>query len=351
MTLKVYISRDKITGKEKTFEHSFERYAALQAAKTLWRHYGQSTTHFALVANIDVPPIDLAIISRDGLGIIDLKDYSSPVGGKDNTPWYVLDRHNKPHIKLSSGKHLNPFEQVKNYRRRTYGRLRGFAQDNVRLMPRWIIDDRFGIQATVMFTAQKFDLSRIIIDPAVGRPWFSLQWLDQVADWTYSLEFGRRHRLTESQIDLLATKFFKTQQWTEIEGHLESNDPYARLWIVADDKETSPLTLDQDEMVIGRSPEASLMLDSKSFPLVSRQHAVIRHTADKVIITDLESKHGTWVNDARVSSATGTTLKNGDRIILGKNTPDDQRIPKGSCGLTFRPIGRRVDVTASEVIS
>lgn len=351
MTLSVYISRNENTDEERGFEHPFERSAALQAAKLLWKNYATSKTHFALVANIETPPIDLVIVSSNGLGIIDLKDYSSPVGGKHDTPWHVLNESGVPTMQLKSGVHLNPFEQVKNYRRRVYGRLRGFVERNPRGVPAWIMRDRFYIQACVMFTAQKFDLRKIMIDPAVGRPWFNLKWLDEVSDWAYSLDFGRGHKLTETQIHTIATDFFGTQPWTEIEGHLDSSDPFGYLWIVSDGKELYPLTLDQDEMILGRSPTATLMLDSNTYPLVSRQHAIIRRRADKIYLSDLNSKHGTWVNGVRVDDTTGVSLKHGDQITLGKCSDDSEKIETGACRLIYKKISRRVDVTVSEVIS
>ncbi len=349
MTLSVYISRDTATNGEKGFEHPFERFAALQAAKMLWRHYEKSQTHFALVANIETPPIDVVIISNNGMGIVDLKDYSSQVGGKDNAPWFIFDKQGNPTTQLKSGVHLNPFEQVKTYRKRVYGRLRGFVEQNPKLMPPWLIRDSYGIQGAVVFTAQKFDITRIIIDPSVGRPWFSLKWLDEISEWAYSLEFGRGHKLTRTQIETLATKFLGTEPWVEIEGHLESKDPYGYLWVIVDGKEAWPLILDQDEMIVGRSPDVSLMLDPSSYPLVSRQHAVIRRSANTVIITDIESKHGTWVNGERTNHISGQSLKNGDRVILG-TLNDQKEAGNGACTLIYKSIYRRVEVTASEEI-
>jgi hypothetical protein len=171
--------------------------------------------------------------------------------------------------------------------------------------------------------------------------------LDELSDWAYSLELGRGHKLSRSQIELLATKLFATEPWVEIEGHLESKEPYGCLWMLVDNKEVAPLALDQDEMTIGRSPEVGLMLDPNAYPLVSRQHATISRRANAVILTDLESKHGTWVNGERVNNTAGQMLKPGDQIILG--TCNTQKEPgHGACTLIYRLAQRRVDITASE---
>jgi pSer/pThr/pTyr-binding forkhead associated (FHA) protein len=47
---------------------------------------------------------------------------------------------------------------------------------------------------------------------------------------------------------------------------------------------------------------------------VSRDHAVIRPTADGFRLTDLRSTNGTFVNDARVEEV---TLSDGDRKVVG----------------------------------
>jgi DNA-binding winged helix-turn-helix (wHTH) protein len=53
--------------------------------------------------------------------------------------------------------------------------------------------------------------------------------------------------------------------------------------------------------IVGRSAEAGVMLD---VPGVSRQHARLTVSADRVVIEDLRSKNGTWVGSTRVEAAT-----------------------------------------------
>ncbi|MCW5860055.1 MAG: FHA domain-containing protein, partial [Caldilineales bacterium] len=68
----------------------------------------------------------------------------------------------------------------------------------------------------------------------------------------------------------------------------------------------------RNAMVIGRDPRCHLPLDS---PLVSRQHARIDPGPQgSYIVTDLQSKNGTFVNGRRVTRA---ALRPGDRIRIG----------------------------------
>jgi len=64
-------------------------------------------------------------------------------------------------------------------------------------------------------------------------------------------------------------------------------------------------------LAIGRRPGKDLVpLD----PRVSRDHAEILAEGDDYVLRDLHSRHGTWVNGARVETA---RLKPGDEIALG----------------------------------
>jgi pSer/pThr/pTyr-binding forkhead associated (FHA) protein len=67
-------------------------------------------------------------------------------------------------------------------------------------------------------------------------------------------------------------------------------------------------------IVIGRVSDVDvLLLDEK----VSRKHAKISTHGGKVVIEDLASRNGTFVNGARIRS---TELKEGDQIIIGSST-------------------------------
>jgi len=65
---------------------------------------------------------------------------------------------------------------------------------------------------------------------------------------------------------------------------------------------------------IGRAPGNDVVLENL---LVSGHHARIDQAGGEYILTDLQSKNGTYVNGARVTSA---KLKHGDQVLVGKHT-------------------------------
>jgi serine phosphatase RsbU (regulator of sigma subunit) len=73
-----------------------------------------------------------------------------------------------------------------------------------------------------------------------------------------------------------------------------------------------PYDLNKPEMVLGRLPECDIQLNSN---MVSRKHANLRQTNDGVILEDLGSGNGTFLNGKKLEGS--TKLRNGDRLKFG----------------------------------
>lgn len=68
-------------------------------------------------------------------------------------------------------------------------------------------------------------------------------------------------------------------------------------------------------LVIGRAPSVGLRIGEEG---VSRHHARIRREGDTVLVDDLESRNGTYVNGERISGT--RLLEEGDKIQVGPIT-------------------------------
>ena len=66
------------------------------------------------------------------------------------------------------------------------------------------------------------------------------------------------------------------------------------------------------ELIIGRGEQVDLLLDDIT---VSRRHAAVRPDGRTVVVTDLDSANGTYVNEERVFD--GTRAADGDVIHFG----------------------------------
>ena len=74
----------------------------------------------------------------------------------------------------------------------------------------------------------------------------------------------------------------------------------------------SRFTLSKDVTLIGRHPESDILLDDIT---VSRRHAEVIKTSSALIVRDLGSLNGTYVNQTRVDEF---ALKHCDELQVGK---------------------------------
>jgi pSer/pThr/pTyr-binding forkhead associated (FHA) protein len=82
-------------------------------------------------------------------------------------------------------------------------------------------------------------------------------------------------------------------------------------YLVTGDSDTAAHPI-AHELIIGRGEQADLLLNDIT---VSRRHASVRQDGRTVVVTDLGSANGTYVNDERVTD--GTRVEDGGVIRLG----------------------------------
>src|SRR5690349_11050474 len=70
--------------------------------------------------------------------------------------------------------------------------------------------------------------------------------------------------------------------------------------------------LEQEPLIIGRDMRNQIVLHAAD---VSRRHAMIEYDGDQVVINDLHSRNGIWLNGQRVHRA---ALMDGARIQIGE---------------------------------
>ncbi|MBL4845008.1 MAG: FHA domain-containing protein [Planctomycetes bacterium] len=73
-----------------------------------------------------------------------------------------------------------------------------------------------------------------------------------------------------------------------------------------------------DEVRVGRHPKCDLLLVLQG---VSQDHALLRETPQGWTVTDLGSKHGTFVNDERLEAEESRSLGDGDTVRFGPYLP------------------------------
>ncbi len=69
--------------------------------------------------------------------------------------------------------------------------------------------------------------------------------------------------------------------------------------------------LSKEEMILGRSETADIRVNEEN---VSRQHAVVKKAGKEILIEDLKSTNGTFVNTKKITSQ---ALRDGDLVLVG----------------------------------
>ncbi len=85
----------------------------------------------------------------------------------------------------------------------------------------------------------------------------------------------------------------------------------ATLLVVRADGESQEIVIRQDRVIVGRDKSAQLRVPARS---VSRQHCEFVSEDGRVVVRDLESSNGTFVNRERVHEA---ELSPGDLVSVG----------------------------------
>jgi pSer/pThr/pTyr-binding forkhead associated (FHA) protein len=127
---------------------------------------------------------------------------------------------------------------------------------------------------------------------------------------------GATDIISDSEIDLLATRREKSQG-------IKPQGEEIHLKIMVDG---SMVKLSGTrEFTIGRGVKGQLILPDIDLGLydafslgVSRLHAVMKLNQDMVIIMDLGSSNGTWINGHRIEPHVESELSHGDIVALGK---------------------------------
>ena len=88
-------------------------------------------------------------------------------------------------------------------------------------------------------------------------------------------------------------------------------------------------------LVLGRQPGVGVLLDEE---LVSRKHAQLSYQGDELVVEDLGSTNGTWLNGARVTRA---VVNEGDRLLVGgclmRVVPRNEAAPPEATAPTAEP--------------
>lgn len=88
-----------------------------------------------------------------------------------------------------------------------------------------------------------------------------------------------------------------------------------QLRVVTGGHEGKLIAVNHDKFLIGRSDECHIRPKSDS---ISRRHCAFIRKEGRILLIDLKSRNGTYVNDQKLDPSKAKVLKNGDHIKVGK---------------------------------
>ena len=89
-----------------------------------------------------------------------------------------------------------------------------------------------------------------------------------------------------------------------------------KICIMSDQKEPRVLELIRRITYVGRSAITDVQIKDR---YVSREHLLLRKSGDKLLVMDLRSKNGTFLNGNQLRPGTEVEVKEGDSIVVGLN--------------------------------
>ena len=104
----------------------------------------------------------------------------------------------------------------------------------------------------------------------------------------------------------------------------------AKLSLMFEDKVVKEVPIGSRPITIGRAPDNDIPVDNLA---VSSYHAKVYQEAGKLVVEDLDSLNGTFVNDLRIERA---TLHDGDSIWIGKHHIKVDTFADAAVPLDFR---------------
>lgn len=176
MTVELWIGRE--------FDHTHEIQALKRLYTQMLESYGQGEDFFFLFANFfcQSEEIDLAVVKRNGIAVIELKEVGGTISGHENGPWTEIKRDGSSR-RINDGRRRNPFQQMRAYR---YAMISQLKKDSLGFLPPRKAELMRLDHVSALLTLCPNKDSDVVLD---FRPpkWFDIVGLNELAQAIYLL--------------------------------------------------------------------------------------------------------------------------------------------------------------------
>jgi hypothetical protein len=334
MTVELYVGKDP-QGRSWEPDFTHEVDAAIRIAGKVWRAFHAARELSLLAFNLHSPNIDLLVVSERGIGLVEMKGHHGKIAIGPDDCW-LADGQKMLGYKVYPGRdrpaasYLNPHHQVQGHGDRLIEMLLPVIREDYPELSRGKRRN-LRMQTTVCFTNPEADLSEMRQAlPAWNRgrlkPWesdFFISTPDEIPEWISALRFEVKQadtppyypfRLAPAKQRPLLARLFDVERWKAVERMLPVSR-YGRLQQVRADQTVAMYSLWEEETFLGRDHLKCTIVVPQQCTKVSRTHAVIRREAEGIVLEDLDSHNGTYLNGQRVAGK--ALLEDGAVIALG----------------------------------
>lgn len=335
MTVKFYVSQDS-EGDKWAPDHTHEVEAVQQIARQLWQTFHHRDALYVIISNLHNPSADLVICTEHGLGVVELKHVHGVIT-MDSGGWYADNG------RIKAGRHENPQIQVRSYAQSIREKILPYIlpKDMRTDQSRW---SKLKFQTCVCFTNPAADSSRIReqLSSETGirlKPWehsFKVIAPQEMPAWVDSLRFGvdlgprnnfEPYKLKRETIVNTVQLALGAVEWSELVELMPDGEPWGYLVIEGDDQ-SQRIGLRKDVIIVGRDPGNDVVVP-QGYRRVGRVHARITRKIGSVVIEDLSSKNGSFINSEIIVGE--RQLRHDQTITLG-----DSKAGRDSYQFRFR---------------
>jgi hypothetical protein len=275
------------------------------------------------------------VISERGIGLLEMKAHHGAITIDTENHW-LADGEKMLGYKAVTGRerpgssYLNPHEQVQGHGDRLQERLLPVIREQYPELTRGKRRN-LRMQSCVCFTNPDVELSEMrkaLPEWCRGRlkSWesdFLVIAPTEVPEWISSLRFEVKQqdlppyypfRLDAAKQRPLLTQLFDVDRWKAVERMLPIHR-YGRLQQMRDTRAVAAFSLWEEETFLGRDHLKCTIVVPQESTKVSRMHAVIRREAGGIVLEDLRSHNGTFLDGRRIDGK--ALLREGAVIALG----------------------------------
>jgi hypothetical protein len=361
MPVELFVGKDP-QGRPWAPDFTHETDAAIRIAGKSWRAFQAGKELFLLAFNLHSPNIDILVISERGIGLMEMKGHHGKITIEAEGAWFADGQRMAgykiiPGRDLSPSTYLNPHSQVQGHGDRLKEMLKPILREDY---PELTSGKRRNLrmQTCVCFTNPEADLTDIRKFPSGWkreglRPWesdFSVITPEEIPEWISALRFEIKtvdtppyfpFRLDPAKQRSLLLRLFDVERWKSIERMLPVNR-FGKLQQVRGNQMVASFSLWEEETFLGRDPLKCTIVAPEECTKVSRVHAVIRREPEGIVLEDLVSHNGTYLNGTRITGK--VVLHDQATFILGGMGNSDKE-----CCYAFREIGKgQEDVDTTE---